>query len=301
VEVEVPKREGVGRPEAAAEKVARELCVATGVPNALELGLGDCEEVGEERAEKDAELLRVPPCPTDGEGARGVGVAAAPRLGLPEAELERDAEAVAGEGEAVEGPVPDGRLEGVLESVVEGVVPLLWSEGVLEAVGAPIGEGLVGEAACDSPGAMMVDSTPAIAAPPSTMRSMRGPSPVATCAAVVGLKCSDGLAEGAARGRPTREIISSVAMCCGMRRPIEGRPAVARSCTGQSGLRGSTRVSGPGQKRSARRRASGVKCASDSAIARLAPGQMSGLKEGRPFAVKIAATAAPFVASAATP
>jgi len=55
-------------------------------------------------------------------------------------------------GEAVEGPVPDGRLEGVLESVVEGVVPLLWSEGVLEAVGAPIGEGLVGEAVGEAVG-----------------------------------------------------------------------------------------------------------------------------------------------------
>ena len=66
---------------------------------------------------------------------------------------------------------------------------------------------------------------------------------------------------------------------------------MARSASRASARRGSTSVSGPGQKRAASARASAGKTARPSAAARSATCTMSGLKAGRPLAAKMPATA----------
>ena len=73
----------------------------------------------------------------------------------------------------------------------------------------------------------------------------------ATCAARCGRELSPtGLAEGAASGRPTRAISPSAATCFGERSAIDGQTRgdeIGDRAT--CALRGSTSVSGPGQKR----------------------------------------------------
>jgi len=78
-------------------------------------------------------------------------------------------------------------------------------------------------------------------------------------------------------------------------------PAVASGWMPASGLSGTTSVSGPGQNFSASLFDSGSKRPMRSAIASEATWAMSGLKRGRPFASYILATAAPLVASPASP
>ena len=82
------------------------------------------------------------------------------------------------------------------------------------------------------------------------MRPSRSSS---TCAAVVGLGRPKELALGAAIGMPAAEISARATGCAGTRTPTSGRPAVTTS--GTSGPRGSSSVSGPGQKASISARA----------------------------------------------
>ena len=70
----------------------------------------------------------------------------------------------------------------------------------------------------------------------------------ATCSARVGLTAPLRLAEGAASGRPTARISACAIGCAGARTATVSSPAVASSAIGESLARGSTRVSGPGQK-----------------------------------------------------
>ena len=66
---------------------------------------------------------------------------------------------------------------------------------------------------------------------------------------MVGESLPEGLAEGAASGRPAARISASASGWSGMRMPTVSRPAVTRSLRPASARLGSTRVSGPGQKR----------------------------------------------------
>ena len=86
---------------------------------------------------------------------------------------------------------------------------------------------------------------------------MRPPSPSSTWAGVVGLTPPEGLADGAATGPPKAASSPWASGCAGTRSATVGRPAVARAARPASGRRGSTSVSGPGQKRAASARASG--------------------------------------------
>ena len=83
--------------------------------------------------------------------------------------------------------------------------------------------------------------------------------------------------EGAASGPPKASSRRRASGCAGTRTATVGRPAVAASASPASGRRGSTSVSGPGQKRSASARASDVKTASASAAPRPATCTISGL------------------------
>jgi hypothetical protein len=67
------------------------------------------------------------------------------------------------------------------------------------------------------------------------------------------------------------------------------------------GVRGSTKVSAPGQKALASRRARPSSSTSSSSWAMSAIWLISGLKSGRPLAANIFATADALVASAASP
>ena len=71
------------------------------------------------------------------------------------------------------------------------------------------------------------------------------------CAAVVGLTRPERLADGAATGRPTARSSVCATGCAGARTATVSSPALASSDTPPSVRRGSTRVSGPGQKRRA--------------------------------------------------
>ena len=79
------------------------------------------------------------------------------------------------------------------------------------------------------------------------------------------------------------------------------RPALTSSESGDAGARGSTRVSGPGQKRAARRSAASFQQASALAAAWVPTCTISGLKRGRRLAAKIEATARSSVAIAPRP
>ena len=88
---------------------------------------------------------------------------------------------------------------------------------------------------------------------------MRPERPSRTCARVVALTRPEGLADGAASGPPKASRRRWASGCDGTRIATVARPAVARGLRPKSGRRGRTRVRGPGQKRSARARASGGK------------------------------------------
>ena len=113
---------------------------------------------------------------------------------------------------------------------------------------APPGRSRVGGAVVRS---STVDSSPTSHGPPSRIIFTRSPSDSATCSARVGLTAPLRLAEGAASGRPTARISACAIGCAGARTATVSSPAVASSATGESFARGSTRVSGPGQKRAA--------------------------------------------------
>ena len=146
----------------------------------------------------------------------------------------------------------------------------------------------------------MVDSTPTGVCPPSTISGTRSPKPAATACAVVALTLPDGLALGAAIGRPKRAMMSA-AMPRGMRSAIVSRPAVTSGLIAASDLRGSTSVSGPGQKARASAWESSSNTAMRSAIAMSQTWTISGLKRGLFLASNMRATASPRVASAARP
>ncbi len=117
---------------------------------------------------------------------------------------------------------------------------------------------------------------------------MRPARPSRTWAGVVALTRPEGLAEGAASGPAKAASRRRASGCAGTRSATVARPAVASSERPVAGRRGSTRVSGPGQKRAASARAAGVKAARASAAAASVTCTISGLKAGRPLAAKIA-------------
>src|SRR5690606_41517306 len=82
----------------------------------------------------------------------------------------------------------------------------------------------------------------------------RFPRLATTWSAFVGLTCPLALALGAASGTPAEESSACIARCPGTLRAIVSSPAVAIRATGQSAERGTTQVSGPGQKAFARAR-----------------------------------------------
>ena len=113
---------------------------------------------------------------------------------------------------------------------------------------APPGRSRVGVAVVRS---STVDSRPTGHGPPSRISGTRSPSDSATCSARVGLTAPLRLAEGAAIGRPAARISACATGCAGARIATVSSPAVASSAIGESLARGSTSVSGPGQKRAA--------------------------------------------------
>ncbi len=146
-----------------------------------------------------------------------------------------------------------------------------------------------------------VDSTPTGQAPPSITNSTLSPRSAITWSALVGDSRPEGLALGAASGRPA--IISKVCaiLCAGTRIATLSNPAVASREILQSRRRGSTSVSGPGQKARATVCAFGDSSAYCAALAMFATCTIRGLKLGRPLAAKIAATARSLVASPPRP
>ena len=77
---------------------------------------------------------------------------------------------------------------------------------------------------------------------------------------------------------------ASATGCAGTRNASVSRPARARSQTRETGVLGTTRVSGPGQNASASFIASLLKRPSTRAAASEATCAISGLNAGRPFA-----------------
>ena len=132
----------------------------------------------------------------------------------------------------------------------------------------------------------IVDSTPTLVGPPSTIRSMRPSRSARTCAAVVGETWPDRLAEGATTGSPNASSRSRATGWSGTRTAIESSPAVASSDTGQpsalrqhQGQRARARTppaSSFALRRKARERAAPPRASATCAI--------SGLKRGRPLA-----------------
>ena len=115
----------------------------------------------------------------------------------------------------------------------------------------------------------MVDSTPTVAGPPSTMKSMRPPRSSITCCGG-GRRNMAGAVGGRRHDRPAergRECASATG-CCGTRTAMLSRPAVASSATGQSARFCRTSVSGPGQNAAASFSAAASNTASRRAAAR---------------------------------
>ena len=148
-------------------------------------------------------------------------------------------------------------------------------------------------------GSSTVDSTPTFVAPPSTTASMRPSRSASTCAAVVGLVCPNVFALGAAKGTPVSRSNSSATGCDGIRTPTSGRPAVTAS--GMFAFRGSSSVSGPGQKASASARTRLLTSAMVSTCAASARCTISGSHAGRCLAAKMRATASSSSAFAPRP
>ncbi|MGY4486077.1 hypothetical protein ACVWWR_005268 [Bradyrhizobium sp. LM3.2] len=130
----------------------------------------------------------------------------------------------------------------------------------------------------------MVDSTPTVTGPPSTIRSIRPARSLSTWAASVGETWPERLADGATTAPPKARRIACATGWAGMRIATVSRPAVARSATGQFSVFGTTSVSGPGQNASARPRAQASNRPILRAAARSATCAISGLKAGRPLA-----------------
>ena len=87
-----------------------------------------------------------------------------------------------------------------------------------------------------------------------------------------------------------------------LRRPAgSSSPAPASRSIRHSARRGSTRVSGPGQKAAAKARARSSAITSANALSASGKWQINGLKCGRPLASNTAATARPLRASAPSP
>ena len=137
--------------------------------------------------------------------------------------------------------------------------------------------------------------------PPSRISATLSPSSAATCAAVVGLTRPERLADGAAIGRPAARSSVCATGCAGARSATVSSPALASSERPLSARRGSTRLSGPGQKWRAARRPRSSNSASASASARPGTCTISGLKRGRSLAAKMRATASSLVASPPSP
>ncbi len=145
-----------------------------------------------------------------------------------------------------------------------------------------------------------VDSTPTVVGPPSRMQAMRPSRSASTCAAVVGLVCMKRLALGAAIGRSAALSIAWATGCAGTRTPTVSPPAATSA--GMCARRGSTSVSGPGQKRCASCSASGgMSRATPASCDASARWTIRGSLSGRSLATKIRWSAASLVASAPSP
>ena len=124
----------------------------------------------------------------------------------------------------------------------------------------------------------MVDSTPTADGPPSSTSGTASPSPLRTCAARLGLIRPKRLADGAAS--PVMPTGASACISCAntgcddTRSAMVSCPALAKG--GASGRRGSTSVSGPGQKAAASRWACGDQTAQRAAAPALATCTISG-------------------------
>ena len=139
-----------------------------------------------------------------------------------------------------------------------------------------------------------------VVGPLSMTRSIRPSRSASTCSARVGEIRFDEFALGAAMGWPTRSMRAASHGALGDRSATVSCPAVTRS--GMMALRRRTSVSGPGQKCSASRCASsGQSLVHARASGIPATCTMSGLIAGLPFAAKIRATAAGWVAIAPRP
>ena len=92
-----------------------------------------------------------------------------------------------------------------------------------------------------------VDSTPTEVGPPSRRSSIRPSRSSRTCSAHVGLGRPERLAEGAAMGREAAWMRAWATGWAGTRTATVSSPPVVTRGTARA--RGSTRVSGPGQKR----------------------------------------------------
>jgi hypothetical protein len=147
----------------------------------------------------------------------------------------------------------------------------------------------------------MVDSTPIAQGPASRTASTAPPSPSTTWPAAVALIRPEGLAEGAATGRPRPRSTACITGCAGTRMATVGRPAETRGAMPDRSRSGRTSDIAPGQKASASASAAPVISAMARAASTFGTCTISGLNTGRPFAAKIRATARPSVASAARP
>ncbi len=130
----------------------------------------------------------------------------------------------------------------------------------------------------------IVDSMPTAHGPPSSTMATRPESLSRTWLAKVGLIAPEGLALGATIGLPLLAMSVCATSWEGTLSAIEARPAEASIDTGQSALRGTTSVKGPGQNARARRSASLLKTPSACAWAKFPTWAISGLNFGRPFA-----------------
>ena len=110
-----------------------------------------------------------------------------------------------------------------------------------------------------------------------------------------------GFALGAATGRPAFSRSARAAVPPGALTASVGKPAAASFETGQSGSRGRTTESGPGQNRAARACAASVHSTSDRAAAMSGTWTIRGLNSGRFLASNTRATARSSVASAPSP
>ncbi len=128
----------------------------------------------------------------------------------------------------------------------------------------------------------IVDSTPTRHGPSSRIMSTSSPRSARTSRAEVGLTRPNRLADGAATPPPNARSSASATGWSGTRSATVGSPPVTSS--GTRSVRGSTRVSGPGQNAAASARASGLTSAAQSASwSTDATCTITGWSAGRPF------------------